>query len=260
MFRRRRRKARVQWLKNNPDLSGLAADRVAALDDVSEPAVIESLIVGNFEVPVTTSFPIFVDASPEEAQLGATTSVLAKQGLNFQQAWGYRLRRWVGKMQLVAFPNDANEAGFPLVHVKLGLMVRRVDPETGAALASGSNSDTMAFKNVTDPWIWQRNFFLATGNQLSASGSLETALATLSNSTFDCGSTKDGPSFDVKTARRLGPEKRTFLDVTIVGLPLGDAASLSTPGGAPTGVYFYMDYRALCSITPVAGNRRNASR
>lgn len=259
MRRWRRRKPRVQWLPNNIGNNNLDADRVALLGSFAEePAVIESLLIGSFRVPETTSFAVFLDAAPEEAQTGATAATIAKQGLQLSQAWGYRLRRIVGKLQLVAFANGQGPS-WTALHVKLALMVRRVDPDTGAALAAGNNSDTMAYQNVQDPWIWQRNFYLSTNTLNPADTTqLGAALGLLSPITFECGGTKDGPAFDIKTARRLGPEERTFLDVTIVGLPLGDSGTLVADNNA--GVYIHVDYRALATIAPAAGNRRNASR
>lgn len=263
---RRRRKPRVQWLPNTgTDLIGVARGTNPA--DCSAAIEINILTDGTGSVVET---PMVLDGNPQEAEAGAALATIQKTGLNQNAEWGYRLRRIVGKQACAVALVDSNQPNaFSGVWVKAGIIVRRIDPETGLSLAlstgTTSSLDPTLLGNVSDPWIWQRSFFLSvdpTGNVQPAPGgqsaSMTAILAGFPTSTFDCGGTKDGPAIDIKTARRLGPEERLFHNLSIQGLPLSQSS-----GGVVANtlqLYYLIDYRVLGTISSAAGNKRNASR
>lgn len=260
MRRRIRRRQQVVWLKNEVNNVSFGAGRsTGSVADDAPVVEILKIPADSFTLPDVTTIPLFLDSNPEEAQAGAPATVLEHQGFNFNQEWGYKLLRIVGKLCLVAGPNDAQVAAFPGLHVKMGIMVRRVDPETGVALAQGPLADPLAFSNLTDPWIWQRSYYMSTTQVTNPSGPLEVAIQnSLPQSTFDVGGSKDGPVFDIKTKRIIGPEERLFWHMSAVGIPQGDAASLV--GASATFLYLRIDYRGLATVFSRRGNRRNASR
>lgn len=252
---RRRRRPRVQWLPNTG--TQLGTNR-GSLDVSAQPAAIEFADLFDYAIPRVVETPLVLDNPREAAKAGAPLNVVQLQGLNFNAEWGYRLRRIVGKLHISAQAVQQASA-FAALWVKVGFIVRRVDAQTGASLAQANDTDPTALENVTDPWIWQRNYIIGTGGSAGGStGAIEPAFQLLAQNTVDVGGTKDGPAFDIKTARRLGPEERLFVDVSVVGLPLtADGAVVSAQS---INFYFWMDYRVLGTISSAAGNRRNASR
>lgn len=255
---RRRRRPRVQWLPN----TGTAIGPNRGNPDVSaQPAAIEFTLLQDFAVPQIVETPLVLDNPRETAQAGAPLTVVQAQGLNFNAEWGYRLRRIVGKFHFAAVnPNPGQLTSFALLWVKAGIIVRRVDAQTGLSLAGGNDTDPMGLENVSDPWIFQRSFFISVeGNTASTSVSaIGTAFQLEPSVSFDIGGTKDGPAVDIKTARRIGPEERLFLDIAVTGMPITGDGSLVAAQSCL--FYAFFDYRVLGTISSAAGNRRNASR
>lgn len=258
---RRRRKPRVTWLPTTGTAYG--AQRIAANAPGEEFAYveIEAFNLSDTGTPRTIETPLVLDAPSETSQLGvATLADIQKEGLNINEQYSYHLRRIVGKLYItVVSDSQGGSAAFEPCFVEAGLIVRRVDSETGDALAQAADTETLNRQNVADPWIWKRNF--AFGGLAPAQGAtvFQTATEALwPKTTFEVGGLKDGPAFDIKTARRIGPEERLFLDITGVSLPIAKAGNSVELGAR---LYILFTYRALATIySGNAGNRRNASR
>lgn len=194
----------------------------------------------------TGEIPLVIDA--ESDPLAATTS------LSDVENSGYRLRRIVGK--IFAFQRQVGGQADPTPQqmlVTAGLIVRRINPETGASLASSVGTsgvivDTQDIENYGDPWIWRRTWMLFdnTSSDPSIFGDGPT-------SNVEYGSVADGAHVDAKTARIVGPEERLFLDVTVQLVELGNGTLASS-------TFITADLRCLASMRTSSGNRRNASR
>lgn len=253
---RRRRKPRVVWLPNTGTQMGTGRSNTP-LDNA---AAIEIAATVTGDTGEVFSTPLVIDNPPERTFVGATLPVLQTSALNQTLEFGYRLRRIVGRMQIAMRCLDQVIA-FPAFWIKAGIIVRRVD-EQGVSTLNVSDVDPTRLKQVSDPWIWQRNFVISPTNFGNGPPDVGSGAAATINlflpQTRECGGTKDGPAVDIKTARRLGPEERLFLDVAVEGLPL------SANGGGVTNdntfMYFLFDYRVLGTIYTNSGNRRNASR
>lgn len=257
-MRFRRRKRRVQWLPNTgTDLISVARGTNPA--DCASALELNFLTDGAIGNTIVTT-PLVLDASPQESEAGAPLATIQKTGLNQNAEWGYMLRRIVGKY-FIGVAQLGNGTGFSFVWLKQAIIVRRTDPETGLALASPQGEDPTLLGNVTDPWIWQRSDVFPVANQTTVPVGQAASLTAIGNSQLpnsNCGGTKDGPAFDIKTARRLGPEERLFHHLSIQGLPL--STSSGNVDANTLQVYCLFDYRVLGSIMSAAGNRRNASR
>lgn len=254
---RRRRKPRVVWLQNTGTELGTSR-AVSPYDNASATE-----FAGQVDTTGGTvvSIPLVLDVSPKREFVGSTLPVLDNTGLNSNLEYGYRLRRIIGKYALAFRAIDSQAPAPAAVWVKLGLMVRKVNTETGNASAGLGQVDPSRLAQVSDPWIWQRNHYFRNfgGSGFANDPDVFNQLATqFQNSTQEVGGTKDGPALDVKTARRVAAEERLFLDISVQCL------SLSVPAGV-TGsdncfMYFLFDYRVLGTILTNVGNRRNASR
>lgn len=256
----RRRKPKVVWLPlTNANSIGVDTD--------AEATVYNGFLIGVVGATgdtQTTSIPLVLDA-PQSAISTPNSSIADIQSS------GYRLRRIVGKIWCVfdqATPTDASEAPAQktqTVIVTAGLMVRRVDTLSGAALASlvpGDNSPALN-ENTSDPWIWRRSWFLgdrfAAGNVSSPAQELFQENRTINewpqnNFSSYAGGNSDGPHVDAKTARVIAQEERLFLDVS---------ATVLLEGANPlvaSNVSCFTDLRVLGSIMTNSGNRRNSSR
>lgn len=262
-FRTKRRRPRVVWLPNigEPAYSG---------DDLSaNPSFIHNtstLTLGGGRIG-TLEFALFQDNPPERYPLGAAANIALwdRSSLASMVDYGYHLRRIVGKLHIhVATPaeNPVLREHSGLV-VTCGLMVRRVDSDSGLAEATGTEANASALATVRDPWIWRRSWLLRNGaipnilnTGASPVGATDDANMLL-NSPFTpagYGSVLDGPHVDAKTHRVVGPDERVFLDVT-VRIPFADS-------GTPTDwdVSTFFDYRDLATLRTNQGNKRNASR
>lgn len=256
---RRRRKPRVQWLPNTgTDL--ITVGRGTNPADCASAIELNFLTDGAISNTIVTT-PLVLDGSPQEAEAGAALATIQKTGLNQNAEWGYRLRRIVGKYFLGIAQLAQAGPSFTFVWVKQAIIVRRTDPETGLALASPQGEDPTLLGNVSDPWIWQRSDIFPVANQTNVPLGQAASLTAIGNSQLpnsNCGGTKDGPAFDIKTARRLGPEERLFHHLSIQGLPLSTSSGNVVANNLQ--VYLLFDYRVLGSINSAGGNRRNASR
>lgn len=263
-FRTRRRRQRVVWLPN----IGSPAYSAGQTSIGDSPSAIDSVVtvtIGGGRIP-TLEFPLFQDNPPDlTTQTGnaGNAAAFAREEINDMVEWGYRLRRIVGKLHIqVATPAGASAPTFETcgLRVTAGIIVRRVDPTTGLAVATAGQSNPSCIDTVRDPWIWRRAWTLSNAQldhaQLTFPRALDTEAAILAcpSSTTGYGSVLDGPHVDAKTARVVGPEERVFLDVAIRQAFADD--------GVPTDwdICTYFDYRGLATLRANQGNRRNASR
>lgn len=253
MFRRgRRRKPRVQWLPNPG--SQLNQNGVDPLDPpTANPAFIEFSFATTAGAPATTFAPLVVDNPTSEVFSGASLGVFQASALNQTEEFGYRLRRIVGDFFASAVRLTQAADAPPAVLVEAGIIVRRVDSATGQPLAGAADQDVGTIENNADPWVWRRNWILATGG-----GGQSTDLIRNVNQfpTTTAGYGNSRQQVDQKTARKIGPEERLFLNVSATELPI--APGVNTDSRIQ--LYFLFDYRVLATVFTSAGNRRNASR
>lgn len=169
---------------------------------------------------------------------------------------GYRLRRIVGKVWCFIAQTRLGGSTPSLEVVTAGFIVRRVDPQTGASLAvladpTFDQIDPSLIENIGDPWIWRRSWIMANNTGITGRPSPGQNFADQYP-----GGIAEGPHVDQKTARRVGPEERLFLDVSVTVI-------LPTSAGPPnpqSSLVVITDLRVLGSMITSAGNRRNASR
>jgi len=255
---RRRRRPRVVWLQN----TGTELGTGRAADPYDNASATEFFGQVNVTAGTVISIPLVLDTSPKFEFVGSTLPNLDNTGLNQNIEYGYLLRRIVGKYALAFRALDAQGASFPGVWAKLALMVRKVTENTGLPMAPVGSQDSTRLNQVSDPWIWQRShFFRSLNGTLSTQiipEALDSVFTQFQNSTQEVGGTKDDPAFDIKTARRVAPEERLFMEISLQGLPLDVPAA--TDGNDNTFMYFICDYRVLGTVLTNVGNKRNASR
>lgn len=256
-FRHKRRKRRVTWLPN----TGTPYD--ATLPNGEQSTFVESVVAFNLGPgnDPTLEVPLVLDnVSQETAAVGTFATAWQKQTLAEEVSYGYLLKRVVGKIIVAATgASGSSQANIPpAIWVAAGLIVRRVD-EQGVAVAAGEQITPLALSQCGDPWIWRRVWLLglagsATGTN-PGDANMSALLSTLSATNLSEASALTGTHMDTKIARRIGPEERLFLDVSI-------RAINGTPAATTDAISFYLgfDYRVLASVIPAAGNRRNASR
>lgn len=241
-FRRgfRRRKPTVNWLPT-----------LGQGDNSANLVIIGALGVDPTGVISTTVHSLIPDY-PAEAITGTTPQTLA----DFQGS-GYRLRRIVGKFNCAS---SQNLGGDPTIYVPstmvcAGLIILRVDDNTGAPLRSVTPSDysPLGLENVRDPWIWRRSWTLS--NSFAFGGTTNAAEVEFPRTNAEYGSAWDGPHIDQKTARRVGLEERLFLVISTQNVE-------RSPRAANTAGLIYYNYEARYVSSPlrVSGNKRNASR
>lgn len=256
---RRRRKPRVQWLK----MPGTELNQgFGPLVNISEnPSAIEiafgTLAAGTANGPVSFDAPLVVDNPVDETFQGSSLTVYQNFALNQLNEFGYRLRRIVGDIFVGVQRQSTQSQNEPGLLLQCGIMVRRVNTD-GSAAVSAAESIPGTIGNETDPWVWRRNYALSStfrGN----TDSVRDAIGAFPNSTIAYG-TKHHIAIDQKTARRIGPEERLFLNVTAWELPLNIPGTGATASDDHLTVYFLMPYRVLGTVITAAGNRRNASR
>lgn len=260
-FRRFKRKPRVTWLHNTGTEYGAQRGIDAGSPGEQFSGFEFVLAISDNGQPRTVEVPLVLDTSIEDTQTGLGLNVVQRQGLNLNEQWGYRLRRIVGKCNIMHFQDalGQNLGATDPVYVKYGFMVRRIEPELGTAFASGIETDLTNRQNVTDPWIFQReHIFGGSGDPLTTPSARElNALYPRFN--FETGGVKDGPVLDIKTARTIKQDERLFFDLTVTKLPIQTAGNTFT--GTNQALYILFNYRVLATIFSTnASNRRNASR
>lgn len=261
----RRRKRKVVWLPNTGTPYG--AGRFTAGDTWDGIYTgIETTITTNAtsEGRTTIEIPLFVDQPPEETFHGSSVAAYQGSGLSQTMELGYLLHRVVGKHFFYYGPQDLNAQNpTPPVQVDVGVIVRRVDAETGGSIQTAAGVDVAGMGNNRDPWLYRRTFiFQGVGSSLTLHplANFLNNNPSIARGTFECGSKLDGPFFDIKSKRRVGPEERLFWDITMTVLPFpasGDQLNLNIDQGL---LYININYRGLASIMTNIGNRRNASR
>lgn len=251
---RRRTRPKVVWLPNTEANGFGTTDTIynAGVFDTGGGASGDS---GSIEFPIVTDG---IQSDPLQP-----TSSLA----DIEDS-GYRLRRIVGKIY-VFHGQSAGAASFTFVTA--GLIIRRVDPTTGASLAATASA-VQPFPliapgfttNQGDPWIWRRTWLLGTRNLVAPATALA-GLGTQGGEQIDSapprnfgdaypGGIAEGPHVDQKTARIVGPEERLFLDVSATVFAEGPT------GVVPSAIGVAFELRVLASMRTSVGNRRNASR
>lgn len=182
----------------------------------------------------------------------------APQSLADFQSSGYRLRRVVGKFNCASAQNQGDGQVTiypPITMVAAGLIVLRVDDQTGAPLRAVTPIDysPLGLENVRDPWIWRRTWCVS--NSFAFGNATAAPEVEFPRTNAEYGSAWDGPHIDQKTARRVALEERLFLVVSTQNVE-------RDPKAAVTAGLVYYNYEARYVTSPlvVSGNRRNASR
>lgn len=237
----RRKSPRVVWLPQTNANSFSPANTSAYQEfAVDLPA---ASVRGDFAVG---EIPLTIDSQEDPLDPSTTLSDIYNSG--------YRLRRIVGKIW-IEYPTSNEDVDIPgFLVVTAGIIIRRADEVSGQSYAFATGAANLLspslIENAGDPWIWRRSWLLhRRADQLTGGG-----LATPTCNYFgNAGGNADGPHVDQKTARIVGPEERTFLDVSIT-------TPTTTMAAAPYGVTVVTDLRLLASLKTSTGNRRNASR
>lgn len=241
MASRTRRRPRVVWLP--PDRTfriGLGATLASRAFD---PAGF------SFDFGVPGGGPANNTATVLQAIVGDTPMSPATTGnllnsLSDVESSGYRLRRIVGKLNIVC---EGSASGANLdsgVLITAGFIVLRVD-EFGEPIDNDPETYSVAtFGGSMDPWIWRRSWLL---------GDKDSTTTRLPGANWQFGSVADGPHVDQKTARIVSSEERLFLVITGQNI-----AEFDTQGSWTITVVGEM--RVLASMRSSSGNRRNASR
>jgi len=197
---------------------------------------------------VTNFFPLTFDIPTEAIAGGGAIQTLA----DYEQS-GYLLQRVVGKFfASIGEYQDAQTPQAAAVIVGFGLMVLRVDANTGQPLAASTpiNYSVLDNDNVRDPWIWRRTWMLSNGLGEDFADPGDSGWSRFPSSNAEYGSAVDGPNVDTKgIKRRIGPEERLF----------AICSSESVFGDGSWHTRYVFDWRTLA--TPIKmTNRRNASR
>lgn len=262
--RRRRKRVPVVWLPNvgTPALRNTGSTAYANFQE--NPAVLEHHDGFNPAINTILEFPLLIDNPPLVAETGGTLVNYEKQSLNFTEDIGYSLRRIVGNIYVSSqqIPTEPVASGIaPAWLVTAGLIVRRVDSETGLPLAQLEDEDPIAIQNNQDPWIWRRNWILGSfTSQQSITSTLANAVSNFppSNAFIGPGSVREGTFVDQKTRRWVGPEERLILNMSFQALPLDVAYD---PNNFQlTDMYILFVHRVLGTKRYNRGNRNNASR
>lgn len=243
-FRRgRRRRPQVQWMPSlgtEPGVEGVQYPQWPA-------AQYDCALTVAGRDPETVVQALTWDYPTEE-------SIIAQSAIPSLADWeqsAWRLRRIVGKL----FIGYALAGAAPAVAATAGFIVLKVNEDDGTPLKAADVTayapDTVG--SIRDPWIWRRSWILGHGFvEQSGFTSNNASLAGAPAHNMLYGSVADGPHIDAKTNRRIGPEERLFMVLTVRNL-----CTLSAQDNSQ--VYWYLDYRLLGSAMK-ASNRRNASR
>lgn len=242
----RRRKPRVVWL---PNTNANSIATTAPLEPTSTAQIFAVDVSGDQGNFAAGEIPIVIDETPDPlVNVDSTLSDIFNSG--------YRLRRIVGKIFIGI--RQTPERAPPRVLVTAGLIVRRTQTSTGQSLALLSGDAELIapgdIENASDPWIWRRAWILRNRASLDDATDIDFRDAPTTNLGLGALAGMDGPHVDVKTARRIGPEERLFLNVQSTIL------AESTEPQINTVTIVIADLRVLASLSTSVGNRRNASR
>lgn len=237
----RRKSPRVVWLPQTNANSFSPANTSAYQEFAVElPA---ASVRGDFAVG---EIPLTIDSQEDPLDPSTTLSDIYNSG--------YRLRRIVGKIW-IEYLSDIEDIDIPsFLVVTAGIIVRRADEVSGQSYAFATGAANLLspslIENAGDPWIWRRSWKL----HRRADNDLNIGVIHPSTNYYGyAGGNSDGPHVDQKTARIVGPEERTFLDVSIT-------TPLTTMAAQAYGVNVVTDLRLLASLRTSTGNRKNASR
>jgi len=242
---RKRRSPKVVWLPQTN------ANSIGANDS----SAYQQFIVGVAGDPgdfAVGEIPLTIDQEGQDPLSAGTVS------LSDMFNSGYRLRRIVGKIFCLATEDPDLVNGPASVLVTAGIIVRRINPQSGQSLAfltlDGEEASPGEIRNAGDPWVWRRSWQLNNIAAVGAATSFFAKTGITKNYGNQAGSVADGPHVDQKTARIVGPEERLFLTVSVTALTTGTDAQTAT------NVLILTDLRVLASMRTSLGNRRNASR
>lgn len=257
MFRRKRRKPRVVWF-HSPGTPITLAAGATALTTSEQPhwGEIQAALPVTGEWLVVEA-PLVLDNPVSETEAGASLTVVQSLGLNQEIDFGYRLRRICGSIHCSHSPVDTQSGGGGPLYVSAGIMVRRVDPETGLSLQAQAGLNPSSRETSDDPWVWRRNWIL--GNPTEPLGSSIRALDEFPHTNAEYGSVREGTFVDQKTARVIGTDERLFINISVLEYPLSGASRATLPFGNNQFVAFW-NLRVLGTVRTNQGNRRNANR
>lgn len=252
---RKRRRPRVIWLPNTGSQFTQAGAGPATAGE--NPSFITSSFGTVLNGAITLEAPMVTDL-PAIAALedqGVTNVTQWQQrNLNDTEQKGYRLRRIVGDF-FAGIEDDETGVATAGVLLSMGIIVRRVDEETGASLESGVGQDVNSIQNNSDPWIFRRNWVLGTGPIAGDVSPLELrAIREFPKTTAGYGTSRQ--AVDQRTNRIISQAERLIFNLTAWILPVANAVA---PTSVPT-VWFLWDYRCVATLFTQAGNRRNSSR
>lgn len=187
-------------------------------------------------------FPLLPDVQQEAEQVQADLPGQLVEALGQD----YIIERIVGKFFVAATgPADDAETVFPkIVQISAGIFVaRQADDNAGggpnlpigaaAAIELSENYSPNTDDNVRRPWMWRRDWVLATGRpqqnaaaaptpfmpvhtNTGGANNLVTAITPTANT--QCGSVLDGPHVDIKTVRRVRSDERLWCIVAVRAL------------------------------------------
>jgi hypothetical protein len=225
-----RHKPRVQWAGIGSDFAqGLSTWANVQLTFAPLTPVLSDVVA---DIPILPDFPF----------AAVPTNIVDLTGQR-----GYRLRRIVGKIFLELTTGDARNP-VPTI-VTAGIIIRQVDPNTGAANAATTEKTPSGRENASDPWVWRRSWLLGSQDFATAS-SFDTA----PRNNFSMSGVLDGPHIDQKTNRKVQLEERAFLTFSARNLRITGGA------GGTTNVNIITDLRSVITPLSTYGNRGNASR
>jgi len=256
-MRRRSRSPKVVWLpQTNANSIGVNNELVYQLFTITTPGG----FIGTGGT-ATDEIPLVLDS-----QQSAVADPASLADINSS---GYRLRRIVGKIWVIAGQTGPSSSGDPEAHttsiVSAGIIVRHAETTTGQSMAelSGSDIGPGAIDNTGDPWVWRRSWIIgnrwAGDNVATVSGSGIQFSHNWNPDNWTHGpAAVDGPHVDQKTARVVGPEERLYL--TVSATTAGESSFTSAGLAEGMTIAVFTDLRVLGSLRTMAGNRRNASR
>lgn len=258
--RRRRRRTPVVWLPNVG--TSTLRNNGAAFTNVQENnAGVEAHFTHDPNNILIQEVPLVLDNPPEVGQTGTSLATLQDFSLNLTEDIGYSLRRVVGNFYISCqqFKLAEQTAIAPAWLVAMGLIVRRVDSETGEALAQFVDEDPASIQNNRDPWLFRRNWILGSfETQNSTTSALANAVSQFpsSNAYLGPGSVREGTFVDQKTRRWIGPEERLFMNLSFTALPM----DVVYDNFGVTEFYWNFQYRILGTKRYNRGNRGNSTR
>lgn len=211
---RRRRKQKFTWMPMlGSRVVGGEADygaswtRVQELVPNSDNSVAPNLTVG------MTIFPLVPDFTQLQSdQVGEQFSL---RDMTEGQDW--LMKRVVGKVLLQASgPSAYAPDSWPQALVTVGVFVARSQDTAQADIdLAQPEYDPTNVDNVRNPWAYRKQWLLTDPHQTVSSGGFRGWNAP--TSTMEYGSVADGPTIDIKVARRIRREERLWMVVSAVG-------------------------------------------